>query len=140
MPRTTSSEVQGVLLADYNSNTSPDLTPFITIANLMVTRVATCAATKGKTLSTDELLMLETLLAAHAYQQSDQGYTSRSTGGASGSFQGQTGMYLEGSKYGQLALNLDYSGCLAAISKRQTAGGSWLGTTDTAAQTYDERN
>jgi hypothetical protein len=143
MARTTSAAVQAILLDDYGARedgTEPSLTGFIETANVITTRVATCAAAKDKTLTSTELELIERWLAAHCYVQSDQALSSKNTGGSGGSFQGQTGMHLENSKYGQMALSIDYSGCLAAISKRQTAGGFWGGKTRTEALDYEERN
>lgn len=128
MARTTPDLVKATLLQDYDLKRSPDLTIFINAASLFVTRVGTCAANKGMPLTTDELQMLETLIAAHNYCCSDQPYTSKSTSSASGSFQGKTDKKLEGTKYGQLALDLDVSGCTTAYDKRQVAGGFWGGT------------
>lgn len=145
--RTTSTLVRGVLgdssthpkgQGDYDGTT--DLDPFIVAASIMIDRVEACATAKEYTLSSTELEIIERWLAAHMYQMSDQGYTSKSTGGASASFMGQTGMYLEGTKYGQMALMLDTSGCLHAISKRQVATGFWLGTPPSSQTDYEDRD
>jgi hypothetical protein len=120
-PRTTAALVQGVLLADYDTLTNPDLTGFIAAASAVVDRVVTLAAQKGVTLSAGvnyEQELIERWLAAHFYTRSDQAYRSKSTGGASASFQGSTAMSLDASYYGQTAVNIDYSGALNAIGKR----------------------
>lgn len=143
MARTTSDLVQGVLGDEYGLNaagSSPSLTPYIRAANLMVTRVAACATLKNITLSTDELTEIETWLAAHMYQCADPGYTSRSTDKASGSFTGQFGLGLDGTRFGQMAQSLDPSGCLAALSKRQYAGGTWLGKAPSEQTDYEQRD
>lgn len=140
MARTTDELVKGVLLLDYDSRRTPSLTPFINAANLVVTRVATCATAKDVTLSSDELEMIERWLAAHMYVQSDQTFASKSTSGASASHHGQTGMGLENSKYGQTAMMLDPSGCLAAIDKRQSAGAHWLGKPPSEQTAYVDRD
>lgn len=145
--RTTSALVAGVLVdssasangqGDYDGTT--DLTPYILIASRITDRVATCASNKGITLDTEELEVIERWLAAHYYQSSDQALASKSTGGASGSFQGQTGKRLEGTKYGQAALDLDYSGCLNAIQMRAFAGAKWLGKVPSDQVRYSERD
>lgn len=140
MSRTTSTLVQGVLLLDYDSARSPSLTPFITAANLLTTRVATCAANAGTTLSSEELEAIETWLAAHYYVQSDQTFASKSTADASATFHGQTGKGLEGSKYGMGALSLDPSGCLASLATSVRASASWLGKPPSEQIHYDDRD
>ena len=143
MARTTSDLVKGILLDDYGARpdgSQPSLTPFIDSANLIINRVATCSVSRGRTLSTDELEMIERWLAAHLYKQSDQATTSRSNLGASASFQGQTGMYLEGTKYGQHALILDYSGCLKAITSRQNVDFFWIGKPPSEQIDYRNRD
>lgn len=141
---TTSDAVKGLLLSDYGRTTDgtlPDLSPFIATASAVVARVSACATRKAATLSADELSMMEAWLAAHFYKQSDQAVTSESTEGASASYQGQTGMGLEGTKYGQTALSLDFTGCLAAVAKGgRRVGISWLGKTEAEQLTYRQRN
>lgn len=141
--RTTIEAVQDLLANDYGAKedgTLPDLTRHLRWANLLTTRVAACAVDRGVTLSTAELCEIELNLAAHKYTASDTPFSNESHGGASGSKQGQTGMYLERSYYGQDALTLDVSGCLRAISKGQVARGFWLGKSETDELSYDERN
>lgn len=127
--RTTSSDVIALMTpgGDYDTVNLPSLTGFIATANAVVNRVATCATAKGMALSTEELELIERWLSAHYYVMSDQNYTSKTTDGASASFQGKTDMGVKASKYGQTALDLDYSGCLAAITTRAFASFSWLG-------------
>lgn len=138
MPRTTDSSVEGVLGNDYDGTT--DLAQFIETATVIVDRVSACAIKKGKALSSTELELIERWLSAHYYACSDQPFTSKSTGGASASFQGQTAMSLEGTKYGQVSLNLDYSGCLTSIAKRQVASGVWLGKTPSEQLPFYQRD
>jgi len=148
MARTTSTQVIDLLgdslthtrgEGDYDGET--DLTVFIETANLLVTRVIACATRKGASLDTDEAEMLERWLAAHFYVQRDQALSSKSNGvGSSGSFQGQTGMHLENSKYGQAAMAIDFTGCLRAVATRKTARLIWGGTPYRDRTTYQERN
>lgn len=130
--RTTIKLVREVLDDNYNGKTG--LQQFIDAATVVIDRVATCAIDKGKTLTAAELELIERWLAAHFYTRIDTTYASRSVGGASGSFHGQTGTHLDASFYGQTAANLDYSGCLIAIIKRQVAQGFWGGTCPDVAQ------
>ena len=127
---------------DYDLVANPDLTPFIDTASALVDDVAECATNKGKPLTSGRLELLERWLAAHFYQQSDQGYTQRATLRASGTFQGDTGMYLESTKYGQTARNLDSSGCLNAIANgtRKVAGGFWAGKPPSEQINYEDRD
>lgn len=138
-PRTDSQKVKGVLGVNYGSI---DLAPFMDTANVVVTRVAACAIGRSITLTAAELELIERWLSGHFYAMADQLYTSKSTGGASGTFQGQTGMYLESTIYGQTAMRLDWSGCLQAIGgpERKVAGGFWLGKPPSKQTDYSDRD
>lgn len=142
MARTTAKAVVDVLAPgkDYDTVLNPSLQPFIDAANSIVNRVKTCAIAKGLALSTSELEIIERWLAAHYYVQSDQTYASKNTSNASASFQGKTEKFIEGSKYGQAAINLDYSGCLSAISKRTFASATWYGKPPSAQIDYKDRS
>jgi hypothetical protein len=140
MPRTTPDAVKKILGDNYTPGV--DLDPFIETADALVDAVVECA---DPALTDAKLELLSRWLAAHAYAQMDQTKSSESTADASGSFHGQTGFFLRGTKYGQMALTLDNSGCLAAVTDpdvnvRQTASGFWAGTRRSDRRTYDERN
>ena len=139
--RTTKAAVQGVLLQDYSQE--HDLQAFIDTAAVIIDRVATCATDRDHTLSAAELEIIERWLAAHFYATSDRPYQNKSTSGASGGFQGQTGMYLEATYYGQTASSLDSSGCLASIAagdERKTARGFWGGLPPSEQTAYTDRD
>ncbi len=146
MARTNSSKVEGVLLADYGplpSGAEPSLTGFIEAASAFIDDVVVCVAEKELTpLSSARLELLERWVAAHLYCQSDKAFMSKSTGGASASYQGQTGMYFESTLYGQTAMRLDPSGCLQAAGGKeiQVASGFWLGRPPSAQTDYRDRN
>lgn len=140
MPRTTSGPVQKLLMDDYNLDDLPSLDPFIETANAVVSRVSAYATANSLTVTSVELELMERWLSAHFYAMSDQPLAESETQKAMGVFQGRTGMYLEGTKYGQTALNLDFTGALSAVTSQNRVGGFWLGTTDSEALTYDERN
>lgn len=151
MARTNAAAVSAILLRDYDVATAPSLVPFIETASLIVDRVADCAIDKEKTLTTAELERIEAWLAAHYYSQSDRNYISRSTEGASGAFAGQTGMHLQSTLYGQTAVNLDYSGCLADLQAASTltptpvnvvqaTSFAWLGKPRSSQIDYDQRD
>lgn len=126
MVRSTTTNVRTILGNNYDGST--DLTAVLASASVLVDQVVACAAKKKISLSDDQLLQMETNLAAHLYARQDPFYQSRSTGGASGSFQGQTGMGLDATHYGQTAKMFDTSGCLSAIGKgNQVLQSLWLG-------------
>lgn len=138
--RTNESAVAANLGSHYDKVTSPALTAFIDRAHVMVNAVRACATTKGITLGADLLTQLEILLACHYFSRADQMFQSKNTGKAGATFQGQTGMGLDASGYGQDAKELDYSGCLNALSKGNRAGMFWAGKTEPEQLTYEERN
>lgn len=127
MARTRDDEVEQLIEVDDAIN----LSSFIDTASALVDRVD---AYSPGLMSTKTLTLLEAWLAAHFYALRDQQYSSRSTQGASGSFQGQTGMGLTSTFYGQTAMRLDASGLLAKMDKEAIEGGKrkikvgWLGT------------
>jgi len=139
--RTTSSNVKGILGSHYDSQGGPDLDPFIATATVIVDLVASNATDRMLTIASAHLEIIERWLSAHFYALSDPLYSSRSTDGASGSFQGQTGMGLDSTTYGQTAKRLDTTGFLAGMDS--TAGVprmEWLGKTQNEALTWQERN
>lgn len=143
--RTTSQRVQDVLLDDYGrraDGTYPNLAPRIRAANLLTSRVATAAAARGVTLSSDELAEIETWLAAHFYAVTDKPYESKTTEGAQAKFVGKTGMHLQSTHYGQTAMDLDWSGTLRAVGseQRRSVGAFWLGKVPSEQIDYDQRD
>lgn len=132
MAITTPGAVQDILGPHWDGSTS--VSPFIRTAAALVSWLQS-QDTEG--LLTDELLEeIETYLAAHFYAHSDQLFQSKSTGKASASFQGKTGMVLSSTQYGQTAMVLDVAGLLAQRSAdaekgtRRTMRAIWLGTDD----------
>lgn len=139
MTRTNSTDVQAILGDNYDG--AKALSTFIRTANILTDRVSTCATSRGITMTSEELQEIECYLAAHFYGHHDQMYQSRSTGKASGSFQGQTGMALDATKYGQTAKMLDHSGCLATLEKgKATARMDWLGKPPSDQVDYVDRD
>jgi len=121
--------------------TDPDLnlTPFINRANALTDYVA--SKDSQGVLSVAMLREIETLLACHFYDRIDHAYAERATGKASGVFQGQYGMHLDGTKWGQDAITMDVSGTLSKLSKgtikAQTA---WLGKAPSEQTDYVDRD
>lgn len=135
MARTDADQVKAILDDNYGRRADgqlPDLTPRIRQANLVVNRLATRAAEKGVTLTSDELTEIETYVAAYLYTVADPLYTARSTAGASGSWAERS--YLDP------AYMLDASGSLRGIIFGVRAGATWLGSAESEQTTYDERN
>lgn len=140
MARTTSDAVEALLLQQYDSVNSPVLTGFIETANVVVSRVDTCATSKGYTLSVTELELIERWLAAHYYAIGDPTYQSKRTGKASGTFRGNTDMGLDSTLFGQQAKTLDPSGCLNKVGKTVAVGGYWLGKPPSTQIDYVDRD
>ncbi len=127
---------------DYDHDRSPSLASAIRWANLVVNRVSTCLTTKGVTVSEEELTVMETLLACHSYVQSDQQYTSKSTGGSSGSFRSgaKAGEGIKGSGYGRKAFDLDFDGCLLAVTTSNNRQMFWGGKAPSEQTPYYQRD
>ena len=123
--RTTPEAVQALLEVggDYNTVTQPNLQIFIDWASPLVDQVVIFAGQKFFTLPTASQEIIERWLSAHGYVMMDQNLSQKTTAGASGTFQGQTGLNLDGSKYGQSAMAADWTGSLSAINKRAFASG-----------------
>jgi hypothetical protein len=140
MARTSSAAVQAILAGEYDGSTSLD--GYIETASAVVDDVVVCAARKALTHTAARLELIERWLAAHYYQQADPGYQAKATASASATFVGETGMYLEGTRFGQTAARLDSSGCLAAIGgqTRRTAGAIWLGRPPSEQTDYHDRD
>jgi hypothetical protein len=129
-----------MLQLNYDGTT--DLTPFIASASAIVDQVIVLAAKKPNPVFFDAVTpeLIERWLACHFYCQVDLLYQSKSTGGASASFQGQTSTDFDSTRYGQTACNIDYSGMLRAIGRRQIAQGFWIGKPPSQQIPYEERN
>ena len=90
--------------------TEDEVAPFVETANLMVT--AYLASTDQ---TADALREVETYLAAHFVSLRDRLVKSEAAGGVRFDYQGETGMGLDSSHYGQTAKLLDGSGVLKEI-------------------------
>jgi hypothetical protein len=121
--RTTERAVKAILGSHYDG--SAGLHPFIDTASSLVDDIAAA----DPAIVSSRLELIERWLAAHYYEHSDPIAQSRSTGKASGQFQGQTGMGFDSTKYGQEAKRLDTSGLLVRLDQplRPKASCTWLG-------------
>ena len=134
--RASAEEVRAVV-----PNTSTiDIAPFISAANALTDYVNTCDTAKDNILTTALLLQIEIYLAAHFYAIRDQQYQQKKTGDASATFQGQTGMRLDSTTWGQAAMTMDISGCLSARNKGGRIGAYWLGKAPSAQTDYVDRD
>lgn len=142
MARTTNTHVRAVIKVPADA----DLDRYISTATALVDHIVNnCEA--ASVLSAELLLEIETYLAAHYYALFDQKYRSKSTGRASATFQGQSGQGLSATDWGQQAIALDVSGCLAQIENLKDElkdqglyGLHWLGKNTQEQTTYEERN
>lgn len=130
MARTTSDAVSAIIEVD----SSLDLTPFITTANILVTKH--CAELNSDYTAT-ELEEIERYLAAHLATLYEPRVTQEGVGSnskVSAWYQHKIDLGLASSHYGQTAMLLDWYGGLAALNERMKRGGkrtpaiTWMGT------------
>lgn len=152
MARTTSALVLGVLGVNYDTRRAPSLTPYIDTASVVTDRVEECAEAKDEALTATELELVERWLAAHFYAHTDQLLQSKQTSDAGGTFQGTAAMFFTRTAYGQAAVTIDHSGCLAdiqaeaqqAVDNPSAAAGaisaSWLGKPRSEQTDYADRD
>lgn len=113
--RTSEAAVQGILI-EYESTTS--MTPFIEAASAMVTQHCT-----DDDFSSTDLELIERWLAAHFYCLSDPRTTQdRAPNGIGASYESKVDLGLNVTRYGQMAMQLDWSGALAAWNASIQAG------------------
>lgn len=113
--------------------------PFIDAANALTNHVSSEDA-QGL-LNSALLVQIEKYLAAHFYEHRDPQYDEKKTGDAMAVFQGEWGMGLDSSKWGQTAKMLDVTGTLRALSKGVVrAGMDWLGLPPSEQTDYVDRD
>lgn len=129
MARISPGAVEGILVDNYDGVT--DLAPFILAATNQVDYIVT--QDTARIMTPQMLQIVETWLAAHFYFHADRAYKSKSTGSASGSFDGATAMVFNSTLYGQTAMANDFTNTLARRNQEvstgyvRTAGLLWLG-------------
>lgn len=137
--RTTVDKVRDVLVSGKDYDGSTDLQPFIDTAVVLADRVSSLDA--DSILDSTTLERIEAWLAAHLYCTPDRPRQSLSRGGANASYQGQTGMHLESTYYGQSAMDLDFTGTLRKINGGNVrAAASWLGRPPSSQTDYVDRD
>lgn len=120
MSRSTSELVGKIIEVD----TKIDVDPFIVAASSLVDQVE--AAT---TFSEEKLQLIETWLSAHFYCMRDPRAVSEKAGPVGQTYQSKVDLNLATSHYGQMAMVLDTSGTLRALSRgRVNVSVKWLGT------------
>lgn len=134
--RTTERAVKAILGGHYDGTSG--LQPFIDTASSLVDDIAAA----DSSISSTRLELIERWLAAHYYEHADPITASRSTGRASGQFQGRTDMGFDSTKYGQEAKRLDTSGLLVKLDQplRPKASCAWLGKVRDDQLDADERS
>lgn len=123
MPRATPSSIAQIIEWDETIG----LIPFISAAHSLVEEIAEDSGHDEA-----RLTLIESWLAAHFYAMRDPRTTSERAGPVSANYQSAVDLGLATSHYGQMAMTLDTSGLLAAMSqnKRRTVSVSWLGRED----------
>jgi hypothetical protein len=136
--RTTSDAVIDILGDNYDGSTN--LQPFIDTATILTDRVESADANSEMTAKALE--RVEAYLTAHFYAHHDQLVASKSTGAASGQFQGRTDMGFDATLYGQTAKRLDATGYLVNTDQplRPKAKAYWLGKIRDDQLDEDERS
>ena len=124
MARTTSAEVEAIIEVDV----SIPLDPFIAVANSLVNQLV---AEESDAPDEARLTLIETWLAAHFYCMRDPRVTMEKAGPVQANYQSAVDLYLATSHYGQMAMTLDTTGFLRALSnnKNRKTGVFWLGKT-----------
>jgi hypothetical protein len=140
--RTSAAAVRAILGDHYDPKIN--LTPFIARATSLTDWLE--GEDSDSELDATVLEQIECNLAAHFYTRADMIAQSRSTGGASGSFQGQTTMGLASTFYGQDAMTLDVTNALAGRNQEMISGSRskvqmhWLGKPPSNQTDYVDRD
>jgi len=127
--RTTQAAVREILAANWDGKS--DLAGYIAGASMVVDQAVPWFGKRDRVMrqnyTSAQLELLERYLAAHFYCKSDPLYISKGNMGASGSFQRKTDDGFQLTEYGRAACEMDTTGVLSAIGKRQVAGIAWAG-------------
>lgn len=127
--RTTDAAVRSLLLSDVDP-TVTDLTPWISLANIVTTDVCGSEPLYDAT----RLEAIERCLSAHFYCISDPRAKSEGVSGVSASYEGQWDLLLFATRFGQMAATMDTQGYLSNMTvlmkkgkRRRKLGVLWLG-------------
>lgn len=133
--RTTQTLVSGII--EIDTDTWPDITPFIDVANDLVTEVVDKLdpVTGVRYYNDERLEKIERWLAAHFYAVADERTIMERADVVSEQFATKIDLGFDQTKYGQMAMRLDTHGGLATINnvtkkieRPLNAGVSYLGT------------
>lgn len=113
MPRTTANEVAKIFDTELTTSNNGQLEAWIEIANELVDDIADADSSIDST----RLTQIEKLLAAHLAATQDRRVESESRESARIDYQGETGMRITATGYGQQASMLDPTGQLASLGK-----------------------
>lgn len=136
MARATDELLEGIIEVD----SAILLAPFIDAANMLVTKFCTDLVDDY---TADELIKIETWLAAHFYTVRDMRAFEEKAGPVSQRLQSKIDLGFATSHYGQMAMTLDYNGGLAGLNERIKQGKtnkisvSWLGTEEKTGTNID---
>lgn len=124
--RTTSTAVEAIIEVDAGD----DLTPFIEVANNIVTKNCT-----NEDLTAIDLELIERWLSAHCYAvMRARASEERASRGIGERFQSKVDLGFDVTHYGQQAMRVDWSGALSALNEQAkrggkiTVGATWIGT------------
>jgi hypothetical protein len=106
--RATEAEVKEIIDTEL---TADEVAPFLKAANIFITEVLS-----GEGYGDDLMKSIEMWLAAHFVAVRDPRASKEKLGDADVTYDGKTALGLDGTRYGQQAMLLDYHGKLAAIS------------------------
>lgn len=147
MARTTQELVAGVLTPAEMNDENDDLEPFITTANILVTR---CCSTKVNVdgvlvYGAADLEIIERWLAAHFYKiPNPANLKERVSRDAENTIESKVDLGLDVTRWGQMAKVLDTAGGLSEADSQTNKrgwGAYWLGTRpeDTQRRAYGRR-
>jgi hypothetical protein len=126
--RTTETAVEEIIEVDD----SIDLTPFIEVASALVT---TNCEEKNSAYTAEELELIERWLSAHFYAIRDPRALVEDLGRISTTIESKVHLGLNVTRYGQMAMIIDWYGGLAALNETMIKSGgkrniaiTWLGT------------
>jgi len=133
MGRTTVDQVE--LIIDLDSGIS--LTPFIEVANALVTEICAAAVDSDGALvyGATRLELIERWLAAHFYHVRDPKASREDVDSVAATYQSVVKIGFNSTHYGQMSMRLDTNGGLSRLDQAAVKGGSatvsltWLGKT-----------
>jgi len=134
MARTTVDNVEAIIEIDSGIS----LTPFIEVANALVTEVCASVTDSSGDLVYDatRLELIERWLTAHFYHIRDPRAESEKAGSVSTKYQSKVDLGFDVTHYGQMAMRIDTNSGLARLNesskkgKSKTVSLSWLGKTE----------